>query len=244
MARASFWQHCSQSNLVLTQECNFKCSFCKLWQADPLSFPSLSLVDLIRSGRFFKHYPKTKMMNVVGGEAMCFRDITYVLTFLKAEGIWIRLWTNGVYNVNLAYELKKVVDEWVLYIPSSESTQYQDMVGTSSFSIFESCLEEWLVDQRLVTLNFPVKPDTIQCLPEVYEFAYYKRLPLIIHYSKSDLFSAESILYIQRFLSISNVTVFCVDLDPYACYAFPGLALVQPFQMIRNRVSEWISLYR
>ena len=92
-----------------------------------------------------------------------------------------------------------------MFFPAPNEDAYYHITGFDGFSQCKDTLEFLLANQA-VTLNCPVQTDTIQELPEIYDIAVSKNVPLMIHYDP-DLFTRESRQYIRRFNRMKNVTV-------------------------------------
>lgn len=227
----------NQTFLQVTQNCNLKCSFCPLWNKRNLN--SDNLVSVIQNNSFFQNYPLVDTYNIIGGDPLMFSDLVFILSYLKSKNRKIRLWTNSVFSVDYFEQLTNLVDEYVLYTPSVIPDYYNEFTGAAIFSEFEESLS-YLVDEgERVLLNYPIIPENVPDLADIYEYAYDKNLHLIMHYSKYDTYSADSVAFIKRFYKIKNVSLFQETIyNPGVCRAIPMRAFLMHRYHCYNYIRE------
>ena len=91
-------------------------------------------------------------------------------------------------------------------------------------------------------LNYPITPETVPDLADAYEFAFYRDLPLIMHYSKYDSYSKESKEFIKRFYKIKNVWLFQEDIyNPTVCRGIPIRSFLMKRYYVRNLLRTMFS---
>ncbi|MBT3261206.1 radical SAM protein [bacterium] len=229
-----FFDFLSQNTLCVTKECILRCEHCHLWSNPVFQkikvpkisddgfdlFRSLSdqernrkltavgdVSDLIQAGQFFKTFKKAKVFNVIGGEPLVCKELPYILGFLQKNKIKVRLWTNGVFNLDVLDQVKDLVDEFCFYLPSCDKKGYRLLTGFDGLGILEENIRYLQAEKRHVILNHFVTRSSLPDLPEVYEYARKFDLRLYLNYSVHAKFQRESIAYIKRFKKERKVMV-------------------------------------
>ncbi|MFC1751804.1 hypothetical protein ACFL96_00210 [Thermoproteota archaeon] len=199
----------SQYILPVTGFCNLRCLNCALCGNDKSSNNHIpDNVSLIKENRFFYYYPKKSLYHIVGGDPLTYEHTAFILAFLRAQGIVTVLWTNGVFPHFFIETILPFTDLFVLYSPAVTPEQYREITGKDGWLNWSETLDYLLGNKKKVVLNCPVTSDTVQFLPEIYEFAYKKKLILSLHYTAGKtVLSKESIAYINRFKRVKDVLV-------------------------------------
>lgn len=213
----TFRDRLSQHTLIVEKNCQLQCLGCELWQRPS---KSVSFKYLIQTQQFFSQYPKKRMYNIVGGEPLLNSEIYLLVAYLKSMGIKIRLWTNGRLPLDYYEKARMFVDIFVVYLPVYDSDLYIEKVGVGELSDLEETLTILNQENYPLVLSMPLEVDTIGFMPELYEFAYGLKVPLLFHYDPN-YFQKESWKYIHRFLSINGVSVVRSTLSVGVCKSFP-----------------------
>ncbi len=235
--------------LQVSKTCNLRCAFCPLWKKygdEEHTLPKLN--DLIQKNSFFKVFPRRKTYNLIGGEPFLNTDLAYILAFLKSEYIKTRVWTNALLPFDAYEKALPYIDETVIYLPSSDSNEFNLITGENGLDKVMETVDFLMDNKKKVALHFPVRLDSIGYLPLVYELAYKKKLPLVIHYSEKENLNSETLSYIHRFFHVQNVTVYISNevtkKSSILCHALPYPGLDEGWQMYRNLFYETVNRIR
>ena len=199
-----FLEKYSISNVSLTTACQLKCSFCDLWKKESTF---LNVPDLIKSGTYYDIYPRTPWVNVYGGDPFTHEDLRFILSFYKAEGVKVRLWTHGVVSLDAVSEIADVVDEVMVYIPTVVDEDYILITGLGNLSEVSESIRMLRSEKVSVTLHCPISVDTIGDLPDVHDFAFEHSVPLVFHYGKSHGLTKDQLSFVNRYRRVKNVFV-------------------------------------
>ncbi len=213
----------SVTELYLPTLCKLRCFHCEVWKNHAL--------DAFVPKDFYK-----KTVHLYGGEpTQDVSRLTSLLSRLKLKGSRTHLWTHGLFDENALKSVLTWVDHIHVYFPAPTQETYRNITGEDGFVQFLSCLEFLKEEKKEMSLNFPVRMETLEFLPDVHEFARRYGLDLIIHYHKDASFSKEPLRYIHRYRRIPGVTVYkSTHHAALACAGFPLGALKSPWQIVIN----------
>ena len=216
------WTLWNQKTVVVTSECNLRCIECPLWKEMHLKTPQIRIKSSL--------WPQ--VINVVGGESLADSRLLYNLEKIKKCGKKTRLWTNGIQLSNFWEKISPFVDDVMIYCPSHHPEGYRHITGEDHFKTMLEGIECLHEDPDIkVQLNIPVKPYTVMHLQDLYDTFYTYKPSYFFHYNKKDGFEAESIRYIQRFLTVKD----CFVLETKS--AQKGVCSAYPFG-IQNTLKE------
>ena len=234
----SFWDYGSQSTLVVTRQCHLKCSGCPLWAKT--DYHDQNPVTLMKEGRFFDHYPRKRLIHLVGGDPFCHEDLLYIITFLKAEGVKIQLWTHVMAPLDDLVLCGKV-DHTMLFLPYIDADQYREHVGVTTFSEFQTRVALLKGEQYSFSFHCPVTPENVSVLPDISEFAYQYGRHVLFHYYPKDPFLPDAIPFLLRFRRVNHVSVLArKKQNSMICPAFPGEGIYRRHQLFLDMMGKWL----
>jgi len=227
----------SQHTLLLQSECTHRCIPCKLWTDYPLPDDGLvqsTIGTLLEDNRFFDHFPRTRLYNVIGGEPLINQDIPRLLSTLKAAGIYIRLWTHGIVPADHWAQVYPLIDEVVLYLPAPESVEYRTITGTDGFHRIVPLIKDLRSHGIRVALNAAMSPLMVEWLPYFHDLARDNRLPMIVTYYGNGDYTPTEIDYIHRYnWVLRTATIRLPKRHKHSCPGVPHAALQSPIEMGR-----------
>jgi len=238
-----------QDIININAQCNYRCGFCKYWSSDSSRLPSIStkreLAGYVKKVRSLPWYSRPQILHVVGGEPLQSPLVFHVLQQLKALNVKVWVWTNLKVNSEILDHCAPFVDQWAVYIPSSDPEQFRVISGEPDFGVFAQSLDYLSNNLKAkVFLHYPLRSETIEDTAHVYEFAYYRNLRLMLHYSPKSYLTRDSIEFTERFYKVPKVWVFTVPqyLQNY-CEALPILGVKSVWQWLKNGVYYFYARY-
>jgi MoaA/NifB/PqqE/SkfB family radical SAM enzyme len=232
----------SQFYLDTNTPCNLRCYNCSVWENTPTQNDN-KLTYLIGSNQFFKYYPLKKIYNIIGSEPFNHPDLAYLLTFLRSHKIKTFCWSNGLFQIESIKNALPYINTMFLHLPSLNKSDYTQITGSDRLSQLLLNIASLQELNKKIIINHPITPESIQELPEIYDFAYYKKIPCLFHYNKNQPFSAESIRYINRFHGVKNVYLLKTNPPTIpSCQAVPRQ--FSKNQICKNILSESINSVR
>jgi hypothetical protein len=232
-----FFNEFRQYEIQLNSNCLYRCLDCGWWRHDDDGGFQID-------SRILRDVPRHRIVNLLGGDPLVHPDFDRVLMALQKKGCQIRLWSTGVGSIDRWIAILAILDRLYLYVPSGDPCQYQSIVGTYTWDQLGEQLDvfnsEAVVSDRTIWLNYEVRSDTIQFLPELYEFSMDKKCSLLIHCDGSKLLDRESILYLKRFYKIPNVSVFFTKkkkketVYKQRCSGVSSTVIRDQWQMVKN----------
>lgn len=229
----------SQTEFYMGAHCGLQCAFC---DASTLDFQSIK--DSIVSGVFFDRYSRSEWVNVIGCLPSEYETLSFLLTFLKSEGIRIRFWNQGVVDMGMLESIVDRCDELMLYCPSVDERIYQDIAVDSTFEEFLD-LVQFLKDGTVsFGLYTPVIVEYIGDLPDIHEFAREHGLRWLLHYVPSDL-NSDQCDSVNRYYNIQGVDVFKVKgKQDQRCIGVPFPQFKSVFAHAKNTVLNFLAKTR
>lgn len=248
ISRPSFWDEWSQYTLRVTSECPLRCRDCMLWRpgGKPDKKEGDKIVDLIRKGRFFTVFPKRRIYNIVGGEPLEEGRLFEIVSFLTRNEVRVRLWTNGFYTSEYLRPSLPYIHDYFVFLPAPHRDMYRELTGTDGWDRMEGTLDFLIEERRQPVLHIPVHTDTVQFLPDAYEFAWQKKVPLWVHYEKNGEFESESKAYIRWMRNVPFIAVLPKRHRVFLqyCRALPYPAYQDPLQSFQIRFFQGVASLR
>ena len=252
MKQPSIRELWSQHTVVVTSKCPLQCDRCRLWKPHSDPIDEEDVIDQIKKGVFLKGKLHISLVNIMGGDPISNQDILYILQYCRKHRMKVRLWTTGLAPIINLEQVLEWVDYWVIYIPSTESELYLEITGVDLWHKVKDQVE-WLQDEeKSIAINYPIRKDTIQFLPELYDYKVEAHhVPLFLHYDQSEILNKDSRQFIDRFKQIKGVTVLKTKGHrPSQCWAVPYNPVDKPlrkkylnwqecWQSLRNRYSSY-----
>ncbi len=216
-----FWEKYSVSNVRVTSGCQLSCGFCDLWKKEP---EISELSRLITTGTYYDVYPRTRWVNLYGGDPFMYDDLRFILSFYQSEGVKVRLWTNGVVSLNAVAEVADVVAEVQVYIPSVCEEDYGLVTGHGSIQEVRDAIRMFKSEKVAIGIHCPVSDSNIGDLPDIHDFAYDLEVPLVFHRGKVSLLNKEQKRLLSRYRRVKGVGVRVDDsLNNHSCKALPTI---------------------
>lgn len=234
MSKITFRDTLSQEIVQLTQQCDFFCSFCPLWQDEAPE--TLPIVKSLRSKQLFKQISfKKRLYNIVGGDPFKEKKLRDLLIYLKKYNKKVRLWTHAAVDINRWDSILPYINEVMLYVPVSEPQEYEDITGKNVIGMVETIipyLKSYGVSVRVQT---PVNKIYLDRLPDIYTWVHSLKVPWLLHYQKNDVRSSEVVNMIRHFRKERNVEVFENRfLINRQCHALSHAYMTDVYQQIRS----------
>ncbi|RAP34156.1 hypothetical protein DID77_02040 [Candidatus Marinamargulisbacteria bacterium SCGC AG-439-L15] len=237
----SLW-YWSQETLLLTTRCQLQCDRCSLRDLDNQTHlrTEREILGLIQSGAFFKDYKRARLFNVIGGDPFCHESLLTILRFLKHDGRKVRLWTHGCLPTEFWMGLLPFIDEIMMFIPSGDPDQYREITGLDGIKQVESTIRYLKEKGKKVSCHSSVRQDTIQFLPELYDFTFLNRVPLLLHIPHNESLDKDSQAHIKRFRFIKNVMILPERLyHKPSCLGYPlGYSWVHKLEAVQYLLNE------
>lgn len=234
MAKITFRDTLSQEIVQLTQQCDFSCSFCPLWQADvPESLP---IIKALRSKRLFKKIsPNKRLYNIIGGDPFKEKKLRDLLIYLKKYNKKIRLWTHGAVDINQWDSILPYLDEVMLYVPLSDPLDYEDITGKNMIAMVETIIPYLKSYGIAVRIQTPVIKIYLDQLPYIYDWVHAFKVPWLLHYQKNDVRSADVQKMIRHFRKEPRVEVFENRFQiNRQCHAISHAYMTDGYQQLRS----------
>ena len=105
--------------LITNSRCNMKCTYCYGEYGNPQDGPEFSTIELLKLIDGLKEMG-TCLLTMHGGESLLRKDIGQLLNYIKLQGFYISLNTNG-YRVRQRIEEIKCIDTAVVSLDGSEA---------------------------------------------------------------------------------------------------------------------------
>jgi pyruvate-formate lyase-activating enzyme len=183
-------------------------------------------------------------VNVVGGSVESFESLSFLITYLKSEGIKVRFWNQGVVDVDVIEGILDRCDEIILYCPSVDERLYQELSHESTFEEFKDCVDRLKESTALCKIQTPVLVDYIGDLPDIHEFVRGHGLEWILHYHKEELNRDQKDI-VARYFNIPKVDVYKVTGQGVPrCVALPFPAYKSRFYYVKNKLSNVLAKTR
>ena len=197
----------NEISLNISNECEMSCLNCDLKQSETIS--AESILEIMRSGQFFSRFKKKKVVNIYGGNPLLNTSFSQLVSFLKNEKIYVRVWTHLNVQLDYIYKINKYVDQWCFYFPYLNADRYQFHVGRHDFDTFEKNLMHLTQDRVSFVLHMPVNQDSLSQLPDVVDFVLKHQCKLWLHFDKRKFSKAiiKDIYYCARYKGIYVIPV-------------------------------------
>jgi hypothetical protein len=228
-----------QYRVQLNTNCIYRCLDCGWWNYRDAVLMTVNAAS-------FSHIPHHRIVKLLGGDPVSHPDFNAVLIALAKRQSQIRLWSTGMGNIDRWLAIVPLLDRLYLYVPSGDPDQYQSIVGTSTWVQWLDQLMAFKSVSDRIWLNYEVRSETIQFLPELVEVAYDNKCPLLIHCDRSKLSDPDSILYVKRFYRVPNVYVFFTRSggNETRCSGVPYAVTQDRWQWLKNHGYNWYTFYR
>jgi sulfatase maturation enzyme AslB (radical SAM superfamily) len=231
-----------QDVVNINPRCNYRCGFCTYWKVSASELPHISsqrqLRDYVKKIKALPWYSRPRIVHLVGGEPLQSPLLFQALSQLKSVNVKVWMWTNLKTNTEVLDLSAPFVDQWAVYIPSSEPDQFRVISGDPEWGVFSQSLD-YLANNltRKVFLHYPLRSETVEDSAHVYEFAYYRNIRLMLHFGPESYLSRDSVEFVERFYKVPKVWVFRVPvyLKNY-CQALPILGVKSTWQWLKNGV--------
>jgi MoaA/NifB/PqqE/SkfB family radical SAM enzyme len=229
----------SQFYLEICKDCNLHCTTCTTSKSSDLQ----RLTYLIKNDLFFNYYPKKKIYNIIGGDPFMHPDIAYIVTFLQANNIKVFCWTNGLFKIENIQKVINQVNLFFIYLPTLEENEYTLLTGKNQLPQLLENISYLQEQTKKIIINFPITPQNIAFIPDIYNFAYYKNIHCLFHSNPKTLFTKNAKELITRFYNIKNVFVFkSQTLTKYSCQNIANIT--SSYQIIKNSYYELVNSIR
>lgn len=239
----------SRSTILLFPECNLRCIHCQRWKDNPLNgeddWVASKYDNAIENGSFYEQFPRTKVVNVVGGEPMIGRRTEGLLKMLHQAGSTVRLWSNGQFNLDHWEPVLRWTDDLALYLPSPDSDEFRLISGADGLSTLCRTIECARSHGKRVSLFSLISPQLVEWMPYFYDIARDNSIPILFSYYQSSAFSGDEIDFIHRFNWVPNAAVIRLSKrHKLACPAIPFAALYNTREMLRLYGKGWVDILR
>ncbi len=166
-------------NYHLSDRCDLSCLDCPIHQKDTEEeFPDIGTVGadlrLLRK----KH---VRILNLTGGDPLLYPHISDVTALAKKLGFYVIVTTPGVHYQSFPDGLKGKVDLFIFLVQGADAAQHDTRTGLVSFSRLLNAVEYAREQGIPAVLTYPVTRDTVQLLPEMYDFAVVQRTVLLLN---------------------------------------------------------------
>ena len=201
-----------------------------------VDFPWKETLD---SSRFFSAYPRLSHYNLYGGDPVTEPSVLGLAVFLAKSGKSIGLWTPLNCTTDQMAQLAPFISTWYVYVPVTEPDEYQLRVGQQTWSSFLEQLSVLISEKRKIVLVSRIDETSIGYLPYLYEFAYYKNLPLILLMTKPSGLTKEQRRHVSYFATHKSISVYTTRYSQNACSGAPTSIPFYPLQKAWNTYQNW-----
>lgn len=154
----------------LTNKCNLKCHYCKIWKKKRKELTTeqiLSLIDQMAQCR-------TQRIGFVGGEALLRNDFEEIVDYVKKQGIYVTLVSNGLLISDNIDIIKKLDCLILSFDGRKQNHERGRMKGSYEklMSAFDACKRNNIKVVTLTVLNKYNLQDIDYVLDTVREFGF------------------------------------------------------------------------
>jgi hypothetical protein len=206
---------CFPHRIQLNTVCSLRCLDCRWWDNVNANTLNVDLVKQLDSSVYQSDRWRGRVVHVFGGDPICDSNFNILIMQLYRSGARIRLWTTGIFNADLMGALMPILDQLYIYVPSGDPIQYQHIVGTCGWESLDQKLNILSDYSSKVWINYEARSDTIQYLPELYEFTIAHRFRLLIQCDQNRFIDPESIQFIKRFYRVKHASIYFTAKSPF-----------------------------
>jgi len=233
-----------QEVVHLAPTCQGWCENCGIWK-NPILYKA-SFQELIQEKRFFsvfRHYP---VFNLIGGNPLDSVDnLSLITRYLSLFKKYMKLWIPCFFNHQTLDPFLPLLKEIWVFIPTSHLESLWAHTHQVGFEQVKKNMTILISKHQNVGICHHITPQSIQTLPELYEYAQSIRKPLLLHYDKNQAFSLESIQFIKRYRWVKGVHLYESTLPKTTyCQAYPYEALSDPKKVLQDSLCTKINQLR
>ena len=226
----SLFNSFSHTTLQLTSSCNFKCLNCSLWKNNQTTQKKSDIY------KFQKQH-----IHIYGGEPFNLENIPSQLQQLKKQKNQITIWHNGSVNTDHLKILDNLIDHHIIFIPHINISEYTVLTGYDGLDNIKETILYLLEEKKNVSISTFISRETIEWLPDLYDWCFENKLPLILHINKNEKLSKESLAYIKRFKRIRNVFIFyTTSSTKFYCKSVPLEGIHSTTQILSNIFDNFV----
>lgn len=118
------------SSIIYTSPCNLRCPFCHNPSLVKNAVPQYEPIEIIAELNERKGF--VEAVTITGGEPLMHDDLADFLRIIKAEGLLVKIDTNGTYPDGLEYILKNRLADYVAMDIKSSPEKYAQACGSAA----------------------------------------------------------------------------------------------------------------
>jgi len=159
---------------TITNRCNFKCKYCKIWQEKSEELSTIQIISLIDKFR----YCGTEAISFLGGEPLIREDIGCIMRHCKKMGIYTKITTNGSFVPQRISDIKDVNLVKITFNGPKHVHDFQRHTG--SYEQVFNAVNLLKINNVKVGLNCVISKENIDHIDSVLEIA--KQLKVYISF--------------------------------------------------------------
>jgi pyruvate-formate lyase-activating enzyme len=197
--------------LILPTSCTLTCEGCGVW---PGRTP-----EIIEDMPSLTQYQQG-IVHITGGDPLLHNKLPLMLQTLKQQGNFIILTTPGIRLSLLPPESLRLIDLFFLYMPGMDHESIHTATGFDVYAQYYLTLSSLAEQKRKVLMTYPLVPDNIATLPDIYALSLrLKHYLFLTHNRLSGSLPRKHVAYYRQRPTVLSFS--CTDGQPKTCLGCP-----------------------